>query len=101
MKLTQYDNEILETWRTSRLGSLYMTGYVVSRADPEECSQLERVARILSTRPQPERVTLLNEIKTRLRGAQREKDGEQTESLFGMLNHYIGNVMQPEVSKVD
>ncbi len=101
MKLIQYDNEILETWRTGRLGGLYLNSYMISKDDPEECSQLERVAEILSTRPQPERIILLNEIKRRVRGAQREEDSGQMESLLGMLNHYIGSVMQPEVNKVD
>lgn len=101
MKLIQYDNEVLEGWRTGRLGCLYMNSYIASRDDPEECSQLEKVAQVLSTRPPLERRFVLNEIKIRLRGAQRNKDSEQMDSLLGMLNHYIGSVMQPEVRKVD
>ena len=101
MKLTQYDNEVLETWRTGRLGGLYMNSYTMSKDDPEECSQLERVAKILSARPPLERRGVLNEIKGRVRGAQRAEEREQMESLLGMLHHYISSVMQPEVNKVD
>lgn len=95
-KLIQYDNEVLETWRTGRLGGLYLNSYMISRDDSEECSQLERVAKILSTRPQPERIILLNEITRRVQRTQREEDGGQMETLLGMLHHYISSVMQPE-----
>ncbi|HLC80552.1 MAG TPA: hypothetical protein VJG31_02160 [Candidatus Nanoarchaeia archaeon] len=95
MKLKQYEDEVLKTWRTGRLGALYITSYLVSRDHSEESSQLERIAQILSTRPLAERESLLLHLKTEIRVAQKLRDFERGRSYAQMMGHYIESVLQP------
>lgn len=95
MLLTQYPIEILKTWRTGRLGCLYLNSFRASRDDPEECSQLERIAQVLSTRPLLERKGIYRTIRHDLMAAQQREDAEQTHLLIEMLNHYVESVLQP------
>jgi len=95
MILKQYPTEVLKTWRTSRLGCLYMNKYTSLREDPEGSSQLETIAQILSTRPLLERKRIVREIRRNLGSANYHEDVEQRVLLMGMLNHYISSVMQP------
>ena len=97
MKLTQYPKEILKTWRTSRLGCLYMNCYMISRDDPEEFPQLEMVAQILSTRLLSEREDLLRAIKStvnpEIEEAQKQGDIQKKALLLGMQDYYLQKVL--------
>ena len=64
--LIQYDPGTIETWRTSRLGNLYMNSFSFSDSYPEESSQTERIAFILSRRSLGELKPLLREIDVHL-----------------------------------
>jgi hypothetical protein len=95
MLITPYPNEMLHSWRTGRLGCLYMNNYIASKKDSEDGSQLERVTQILSTRPFPERKNLFFEIKKQMISAFYYEDEEQRDLMVGMLSHYIGSCMVP------
>jgi hypothetical protein len=91
--LTQYTDEMLETWRTSRLGCLYMNSFLASQRGLEDESQLERVARVLAQRPLREKKSIQSTIVGEMNKAIGSEDRERAELYRAMLNHYIINTM--------
>jgi len=89
MPLIQYPEEVIKTWRTGRLGALYMSSFTVSRTDSEESSQLARIARILDSRPVGEKSALYLEICEQIRVSCRSEDYDRAALLRDMKQHFL------------
>lgn len=100
----EYSQRTLETWRTSRLGCLYMNSFRLANTirlgeQPDHTSNLETAAQVLSKRQHPEKRKLYSEIRRLIRSAQRNtEDGKYDDNVqlvLDLLNHYVGKVMEP------
>ncbi|GEM_PF-2526740 len=92
MPLIQYPEEVIRTWRTGRLGALYMNSFTVSRTDPGESSQLARITRILDSRPFEEKRALYLEIQEQIRVNCRSEDYERAALLEDMKQHLLQHI---------
>ncbi|MEK6919296.1 MAG: hypothetical protein AABW73_04655 [Nanoarchaeota archaeon] len=93
--LIQYDPGTIETWRTSRLGNLYMNSFSFSDSYPEESSQTERIAFILSRRSLGELKPLLREIDVHLDLAKKAGHSQNAGMLEKMREHFKERVLGP------
>ena len=92
MIINQYPDEVIRTWRTSRLGCLYMNSYTIAiTQDAEETSQLARITDILSSRPRKETAEIYRWINREL--SVYSPDPEKKALLTGMKNHFYRNVL--------
>jgi hypothetical protein len=96
MRLTQYPTETLQTWRTGRLGGLYMNSFTMSRDDSAELSQLERIAGVMRGRPLAEQRGVMTEIRRNLMAATRRGDYGQAQMFAEMACHYAQKVISPQ-----
>ena len=87
MLAIQYTKKMLETWRTGRLGCLYITCFTLSKKDPEELSQLERVTEILSRRPMEEVRGIYVHICEEIISCCKQEDYERAALLEEMKQH--------------
>ncbi len=92
-KLIQYERRVIETWRTGRLGVLYMNSFSFSRNDETELGQLETITDILSSRPLRERQQFFGQIYHTRQQAAVQNDSEQGETLNAMVLHYALNIL--------
>ncbi|MBU0981041.1 MAG: hypothetical protein KJ709_09690 [Nanoarchaeota archaeon] len=88
MQLKQYDQTMLETWGTGRLGALYLSSFSISREEPQELPQLETIAEILFRRPFDERKGIYLHIQNELAGSIRAEDYERAALMRDMKEHY-------------
>lgn len=84
-----YPKKQLDTWKTGRLGSLYMNMFTMVGDDYEDNSQLKIITDILKDRPLAETRPIKNFIRTQMR---RTSDGEESMKYTNMINYFIANV---------
>jgi len=92
MPLRQYPEEVIQTWRTGRLGALYMSSFTVSRTDSAESSQLARITRILDSRPVGEKRALYLEIQEQIMVSCRSEDYERAALHRDMKQHFLQHI---------
>ncbi|MFH1592041.1 MAG: hypothetical protein ABIB47_01605 [Candidatus Woesearchaeota archaeon] len=85
--LNQYSKGVLKSWRTGRLGCLYMNSFIASREHSDELGQLELVTEILALRPFEKRLELYHEIKRHHDNSVRWEAYEHAQILKDMQNH--------------
>ncbi|MFH1649762.1 MAG: hypothetical protein ABIA93_04390 [Candidatus Woesearchaeota archaeon] len=83
----------LKTWRTSRLGALYMTAFSTSRKDAEDMGQLELITEEIRHRPFKQRAHVLTQIDSALSSEISRENYEQAALLRDMQTHYRSSVL--------
>ena len=93
MQLKQYPLHILSTWRTGRLGALYMNSFEESMRDSCETEQLNRVMAILARRNPTEIFAIYDEISRHLGAEVGRESYEHAAVLRDMRWHYVERVI--------
>ena len=100
LKLKNYTKEQLETWRTSRIGGLYINAFLQAGSDSNAKSLLEITTEILSSRPLKERTDLCLAISSLLEtkfdlsySVRSESNMRDLEKVKDMLAHYTVRVL--------
>ena len=99
MAQRQYSMKKLESMATSELGSLYQENHPIMTADADARSQLERIVKILKTRPVSEREEVYYSMKAEARAIGKQTSGFarllSTRPLVRLCRRYIEDVLQP------
>jgi len=84
--------DAIKTWRTARLGCLYLCLYVQSREDPTTTPNLEGVAKLLGERDWKEVKDIQDFIAGEVRRNARSKNYDIAEFYNEMLQHFNRHV---------
>ena len=91
--IKQYSRQSLEKRLTGRLGTWYMTFFILRHKSPEAERQLGLVTEVLSSRPIEETVQIYHYIKRCINASATLEDYEQAAFLRDMGDHYYQHVL--------
>lgn len=93
MILNNYPTEVIASWRTSRLGCLYMNACIAGRHSPDDAAVRNRVIGVLATRPILERLALYDTLQREYERVLRGEWYEHAAHVHDMLDRFRMSIL--------